>query len=196
MIRVVALASLALLLASACSSATPAAETKATTAATTAASSGTKSGATAATGASTAAAKAATTTTSAPATKAGATASDACGLITADEVGRVMGATGVKAESQPELAGATYCIYHSADGNSVAATSYLKAGATAYSAFSASSTPQAGVGDRAQWDPSSESLMVLKGQGVMVITAGDGSMPTARRIELAKQLAAIGVTRQ
>jgi hypothetical protein len=37
---------------------------------------------------------------------------------------------------------------------------------------------------------------VLKGQTVFTVSAGDGSEPEARRMDLAKQLAAIAVARQ
>lgn len=166
--------------------AAPASTSAAKTASTAAATSAGGSGAAAT------AAKAAATT----AAKAGATAADACAVLTVDEVTRVMGASGVKAEGQPELAGATYCTYRDGSGNVIVATSYLKAGAPVFNAVAASMQPQSGVGDRAQWDETTATLHVLKGQTVFTISAGDGSMASARRLDLAKQLGQLGVARQ
>jgi hypothetical protein len=107
-----------------------------------------------------------------------------------------MGATGVRTQGQPELAGATYCIYQDGSGSPIVATSYAKAGAIAFNAVASSMQPQSGLGDRSQWDPNTATLHILKGQTVLAITAGDGSVATDRRLELAKQLGAIGVARQ
>lgn len=193
MLRTALLATTALLAAAACSgsTATSGTEAKATTAATT------TPGGSGSSSATPPAAKAATAAASAPAAAAkSGGATDACALITADEVGRVMGATGVKAESQPEVAGASYCMYRGGDGSLIVATSYLRAGAAVFNAYTASAQAQPGLGDKAQWDASSAALQILKGQTVLSITAGDGRTPIERRLELSKQLGAIGAPRQ
>lgn len=185
-----------LVLLAACGGSTESTSTsKATTAATSAAKAASTTAATSAAGAA-GAASTATKTAATAAAKAGATAADACALLTVEEVGRVMGATGVKAEGQPELAGATYCMFRDASGNPIVATSYLKAGVTAFNAVSSSMQAQSGIGDKAQWDDSTATLQVLKGQTVHAITAGDGRMANPQRLELAKQLGQIAVARQ
>ncbi len=173
--------------------------TSSSSATTTAATSAAKSAATAAATTAASGSGAASTATKAAATaaaKAGATAADACALLTVEEVARVMGATGVKAEGQPELAGATYCTYRDGGGNPIVATSYLKAGVTAFNAVSSGMQAQSGIGDKAQWDDNSATLQVLKGQTVHAITAGDGRMANPQRLDLAKQLGQIAVARQ
>ncbi|MCC6236806.1 MAG: hypothetical protein IT299_04440 [Dehalococcoidia bacterium] len=180
----------ALLLLASCGGTEVAPSSSATTAATSAAKSASTAGAAAT------AVKAASTAAATAAAKAGATAADACALLTVEEVGRVMGATGVKAEGQPELAGATYCTYRDASGNPIVATSYLKAGAAAFNAVSSGMQAQSGIGDRAQWDDNSATLQVLKGQTVHAITAGDGRMANPQRLDLAKQLGQIAAARQ
>ncbi len=180
-----------LALVAACSgSSEPAKSSNATT---TAATSVAKS---AATSAATSAAGGSGSAATATAAKTGATAADACALLTVEEVARVMGATGVKAEGQPELAGATYCMYRDASGNPIVATSYLKAGVAAFNAVSSGMQAQSGVGEKAQWDDSTATLQVLKGQTVHAITAGDGRLANPQRLELAKQLGQIAVARQ
>jgi hypothetical protein len=136
--------------------------------------------------------------TAAPAQAAGGAAGGAaaCALMTVEEVARVMGSASVRAEGQPEVGGATYCTYRDASGKPLVATSYMRSGATVFNAVAASMQPQSGLGDKAQWDASSATLQVLKGSTMHAITAGDGTMAIDRRLDLAKQLGAIGVARQ
>lgn len=191
---VVAAGALAFL--AACGGASEKAAPASTSAATTAAKTASTAATTSAAGSSGAAATATKAAATAAAAKAGATAADACAVITVDEVARVMGASGVKAEGQPELAGATYCTYRDGSGKAIVATSYLKAGADVFNAVASSMQPQTGVGDKSQWDPNTATLHVLKGQTVLTISAGDGSVATAQRLDLAKQLGQLGAARQ
>ena len=134
--------------------------------------------------------------TAAPAKAAGGAAADACALMTVEEVARVMGTSNVRAEGQPEVGGTSYCTYRDASGNPLVATSYLRSGAAVFNAVAGSMQPQPGLGDKAQWDANSATLQILKGSTVLAITAGDGTVAIDRRLDLAKQLGAIGVERQ
>ncbi len=162
-----------------------------------------KSGSSAPAPASTSAASAATpaaaaTSSSAPpkvATGGGTATNDACTLITIAEVGQVMGATGVKAE--PLAGDPAYCTYRDGAGAALAATTLMrKDAATGYQLWAGSARPVSGLGERAQWEPSTATLMVMKGGSVLAITAGDGRMDETKRQDLAKQLGALGAARQ
>lgn len=178
--RVMLFASAMLLLAAACSGPT-----------TTSGGSGTAS--TPVPGGSTAAATSAASNTTGGSTAGGTT--DACTLITVDEAARVMSASGVKAE--PSSGDPAYCTYRDGTGNPVVATAYMKSGAAAvFAALAGSSQSVPGLGERALWEPNSAALMILKGGTVLSITAGSGTVPLAQRLELAKQLGALGVARQ
>ncbi len=194
MTRIKTLAAAALLLVGvACSGTNETAGTDAKAATTATAAATTSSGASS--GATTAAKAATTAATAAAATKAGGTAADACSLITPAEVGQVMGVTGVTVDNLPELNGASNCIYKGPDNKIVVATAYLKAGVGAFNAMGGAQA-ESGLGDKALWETNTAALMILKGQTVLSITAGDGSMPLARRLELSRQLGALGVARQ
>jgi len=145
--------------------------------------------------ASTAAPKETSAATTAPAKTGGASSPEACALITTDEVGRIMGAAGVRTEL---LAGdPSYCTYRDGAGSIVAATTYMRSGAaTAFQALSSGSQPVSGLGERAQWEPNSATLQILKGGTVLAITAGDGRMAAPQRQDLAKQLGAVGSAKQ
>lgn len=130
-----------------------------------------------------------------PTTAGGGGASDACGLITAEELASVMSATNVTTEP---IAGETsYCTYRAA-GALVAATSYSKSSADlVYPSFAAEAgaTLVSGIGDKAVFSPSTATLFIVKGQQIVGITAGAGTMPIEQRLELSKQLGAIAAGR-
>lgn len=140
-----------------------------------------------------------TSTAGAAAPKVAASAApvtaDVCTLITADEVGRVMSATGVKTE--PLTGDPSYCSYRDGAGALIAATSHLRQGsAAAYGAWAGSAKPVPGLGEKAQWVPSTATLMITKGGSVFSITAGSGRMAEAERQDLAQKLGALGAPRQ
>jgi hypothetical protein len=116
-------------------------------------------------------------------------------MATADEVESVL-------DSIAELAGieiplderSSICSYSATGRAPVASVSLVTSGAAeALAAFKA--TPGAvlvaGLGDEAVWDPGSASLIILRGQRAAGISAGDGSMSTDARFQLAKALGAI-----
>ncbi len=126
----------------------------------------------------------------------GGGAAAACDLITADEASSVMGVGNLTAESTP--GDTSYCIYSGADSAAVVATSYNASNANdIMGAFGgqAGVTEVSGIGDRALWDSNSATLFVAKGDAVIGITAGDGSMDIAQRQDFSEQLGAIAAGR-
>jgi hypothetical protein len=125
----------------------------------------------------------------------GGGAADACELITADEAASVMG---MDLESEPTPGDTSYCIYSGADSTAVVATSFNATNANdIMAAFGgqAGVTEVSGIGDRALWDSNSATLFVAKGDAVVGITAGDGSMDPAQRQDYSEQLGAIAAGR-
>jgi hypothetical protein len=56
-------------------------------------------------------------------------------------------------------------------------------------------TEVSGIGDQALWDSNSATLFVAKGDAIIGITVGDGSMDLAQRQDLSEQLGAIAAGR-
>ena len=118
----------------------------------------------------------------------GGSAAGACDLITADEVGSVLGASGVTSEA---TAGEpSYCSY-SAAGAAVAATSFATQNAEMmYGAFAGEegAVQVPGLGDKAVFSPSTGTLFLLKGGKVMGISLAGTDLDQAARIELMRKL--------
>jgi hypothetical protein len=127
----------------------------------------------------------------------GGTATDACALITAEEAGTTLGADGetIGMSTPGEV---SYCIYADASGASNLATSWMQRGGSgSFSLWKSGAGVQQvdGLGDDAVFDPSTASLIVLKGDGIISIAAGDGSDDEAQRLAWAKTLAGIALGR-
>jgi hypothetical protein len=91
----------------------------------------------------------------------------------------------------------SYCTYSNNAGDTIVALSHMRSqGPAVFSVVAGGLQPIAGIGERAVWDPTAASLMILKGGTVLVLAAGDGSMTNESRQDLARQLAAIAVPRQ
>lgn len=121
---------------------------------------------------------------------------DACALVSADEAGGILGATGATAELTP--GDFSYCMYRTATGDIIAATSFTaRGGRDVFKAWDSGSgvQPVDGIGDDAVFDPSSATLFVIKGEAIYGVTAGIGSDPEAQRLEWAKAFAALAAGR-
>ena len=119
----------------------------------------------------------------------GGGAADACALLTPEEVGGVLDASGVTAQGTPGEV--SYCMFSSADGDLLAATSYVKQGGRqVFDAWSGASDtiPVDGVGDDATFDPNSATLFMVVGERLVGITAGDGSASQDDRLAWATEL--------
>jgi hypothetical protein len=126
----------------------------------------------------------------------GGGAAAACDLITADEAASVMGVDSL--ESQPTPGDTSYCTYSGADATTLVATSFNASNASdIMAAFGgqAGVTEVSGIGDQALWDSNSATLFVAKGDAIIGITVGDGSMDLAQRQDLSEQLGAIAAGR-
>lgn len=126
----------------------------------------------------------------------GGTAADACGLVTVEEASGVIG--GGAYTSAPIPGDPSYCTYTTAEGFIPLMTSLgqkdAKAGYDTWASAS-DSVKVSGVGDGALWVPTLATLLVLKGDRVLGITAGQGSDDDAKRQEWAKALALIAIAR-
>ena len=127
----------------------------------------------------------------------GGATSTACQLVTVDEAGGVLGQDGltVTMDSPGDV---SYCIYSDSAGAAIIASSLMtRGGSGAFSAWKAGAGVQQvdGLGDDAVFDPSSATLLVLKGDAIFSVTAGDGSQAEAQRIEWSKALAEIAIGR-
>lgn len=125
----------------------------------------------------------------------------ACGLVTATEAEQLVGNVGTGAQPSESGTGTeTTCIYLDGGGNIVLRLTYTKTGGLA--AFDAVRTafaeavPVDGIkgADAAVFDPSTSTLYVLKGDGLVKIFAGAFGQPTDRRqgIETAVGEVAVG----
>lgn len=126
----------------------------------------------------------------------GGGAAEACELITADEAASVMGVDSLTSESTP--GDTSYCTYSGADATTLVATSFNASNASdiiaAYGG-QAGVTEVSGIGDQALWDSNSATLFVAKGDAIIGITVGDGSMDLAQRQDYSEQLGAIAAGR-
>jgi hypothetical protein len=107
-----------------------------------------------------------------------------------------MGMDGLTAESTAGIT--SYCVYSGADESAVVATSFNASnGGDIMAAYGgqAGVTEITGIGDRALWDSNSATLFVAKGDAVVGITAGDGSMDPADRQDYSEQLGTIAAGR-
>ena len=120
---------------------------------------------------------------------------EACDLLTPADVDTTLGVTGTTV-GMSTPGDVSFCIYQAADGSSNVATSLMKQGGTgAFAIWKSGAGVQDvdGVGDDAVFDPSSSALVVLKGDAVLSVTAGDGSDDEAQRLAWSKALAQIAV---
>lgn len=127
----------------------------------------------------------------------GGTAGDACDLVTPEEIGGIVGESGmtIGLNTPGDVA---YCVYAKADGSGYGATSWMKQGGSgAFGIWKSGAGVQGidGVADGAAWDPSSATLVVLNGDAVVTITAGDSSVDEAKRLTWSKAIAEIAVGR-
>lgn len=127
----------------------------------------------------------------------GGTAGDACDLATPEEIGAIVGESGmtIGLNTPGDVA---YCVYAKADGGGYGATSWMKQGGSgAFGIWKSGAGVQGidGVADGAAWDPSSATLVVLNGDAVVTITAGDSSVDEAKRLTWSKAIAEIAVGR-
>jgi hypothetical protein len=126
----------------------------------------------------------------------GGAAGLACDLLTAEEASGVIGGGAFTPESLP--GDPSYCTYKTADGGSALSVSLgQKDAKMAYDAWaSASDTVKVdGIGDGAAWVPSLNTLLILKGDKVMGITAGPAGVEGDQRLDWSKALGAIAVSR-
>jgi hypothetical protein len=125
----------------------------------------------------------------------GGGASDACGLITADEVATIMGVASATAEAT--AGDPSYCNYRSDDAFLVATSFGTQNAELVYGAYEGEEGAAAvsGIGDKAVFSPSLATLFFVKGENIVGITAGDGSMGIGDRQDLAEQLGAIAAGR-
>ncbi len=123
-------------------------------------------------------------------------AGDPCSLLTADEVGGILGGSGWTSQGFPVQGGSGQCLYTKADGSSLAAIS-ITTGVNmpivwdAYAANTSDVASVAGIGDEAIFSTSTESLFFLKGATMVGITAGTGSDGYDLRLQHAKEMGAI-----
>ncbi len=126
-------------------------------------------------------------------TGGGGGAAIACDLITTGEVATVMGVASTEAESVPGEP--SYCSYRS-DGQLVAATSFsTETAETVWAAYGNDGPAVSGLGDKAVFSNSTGTLFFVKGDAIMGITAGPGSMAADERQALAEQLGAFAAGR-
>jgi hypothetical protein len=127
----------------------------------------------------------------------GSTAADACALVTADEAGSALGATGeVVGMNTP--GDVSFCIYNDGAGDANLASSWMKRGGSgSFAIWKAGAGVQEidGLGDDAVWDPSSATLLVLKGDAIFTVSAGDSETDEAQRLDWSKAIAEIAVGR-
>jgi hypothetical protein len=139
----------------------------------------------------------------APSTAASAAAStaaggggEACDLLSTDEVAGAMGETVSRADSLPGEP--SYCSYFDGSDRILVATSYTRqASDFVFDAFAGEegAIELDGIGDRAVWSPSTESVYVRKGQAMFGVAAGRGSAgPEARQAD-GTELATIAAPR-
>jgi hypothetical protein len=125
-------------------------------------------------------------------------AGEACDLLTADEIGTVIGTSIASTES---VAGEpSYCQYLDADGMPQVATSYARqAQEFAWQMWAQEDgAVQVDVpGAEAVFSPSTETVYLRKGDAIVGVTAGlgAGATPTDQRRAWATELAAIVATR-
>jgi len=126
----------------------------------------------------------------------GGTGGLACDLLTAAEAAGVVGGGALTSESLPGEP--SYCTYKGADGAARIVTSFAQKDAKlGYDAWaSASDTVKVpGLGDGAIWVPSVATLLIIKGDRVVGITAGTGGDEETQRIDWSKALGAIAVAK-
>jgi hypothetical protein len=125
----------------------------------------------------------------------GGTPETAC-LVSTDEMQGVIGESGWTMQEFPIQGDAGQCIYNAADGASIAAIS-ITVGPNAemlwgvYAANADDATEVSGVGDRAIFLASTESLFFTKGGTLIGITAGTGSDGPEKRRQFAEALGKI-----
>lgn len=126
----------------------------------------------------------------------GSTAGSACELATADEIGAVVGATlSVSMDSPGDV---SYCIYGDSAGSGLVATSLMaRGGSAAFGIWKTGAGVQQvdGLGDDAVFDPSTATLLVLKGDAVFTVTAGEGTEAEAQRLSWSEAIAEIAIGR-
>lgn len=131
-------------------------------------------------------------------TQSGGTASgDACDLASPDEVGGVVGEDGLVVGMNTP-GDVSYCIYNTGAGDAFVATSWMKRGGSgSFSIWKSGAGVQEvdGLGDDAVFDPSSATLLVLKGDAIFSVTAGDGSVGESQRLDWSKGIAEIAIGR-
>lgn len=126
----------------------------------------------------------------------GGTAGSACELATADEIGAVIGETVSVSMDSP--GDPSYCIYGDSAGSGIVATSLMaRGGGAAFGIWKTGAGVQQvdGLGDDAVFDPSTATLLVLKGDAVFSVTAGEGTDAEAQRLEWSKDIAEIAIGR-
>jgi hypothetical protein len=136
--------------------------------------------------------------TTAPSTAAGggggSAAGLACDLLTVDEAGTVVGGP-LASKSTP--GDPSYCSYEAISGVKVLTSYAQKDAKVGYDTWASASDSVKidGIGDGAIWVPSLATLLVLKGDRVLGITAGTGSDDETKRIDWSKALAAIAAAK-
>jgi hypothetical protein len=113
----------------------------------------------------------------------GGTAADACALLTTDEVASTIGVASTTSELGPGEP--SYCTYRTADDIAAAVSLARVNGLVGFQVFEAEegAIVKPGIGDKAIFSPSTETLFIRKGNVVVGITAGEGSAGAAQREE-------------
>ena len=125
----------------------------------------------------------------------GGITADACDLASPDEVGGVVDQDGLTIGMNTP-GDVSYCIYQTAAGDAYVATTLMKRGGSgAFSIWKSGAGVQEvdGLGDDAVFDPSSATLLVLKGDAIFSVTAGDGSVGESQRLDWSKGIAEIAL---
>lgn len=127
----------------------------------------------------------------------GGDAGEACDLASPDEVGGVVGESGMTIGMNTP-GDVSYCIYQTAAGDAFVATSWMKrGGGGSFSIWKSGAGVEDvdGLGDDAVFDPSSATLLVLQGDAIVSITAGDGTVAEDQRLDWSKAIAEIALGR-
>jgi hypothetical protein len=127
----------------------------------------------------------------------GGGAASACELATPEEVGNVLGASGVTV-TMDSPGTPSFCIYSDASGAAIASTSLTaEGGGAAFGLWKSGAGVETvdGLGDDAVFDPSTASLLVLMGDAILSIAAGEGTADEAQRLAWARAIADLALGR-
>jgi hypothetical protein len=126
----------------------------------------------------------------------GTSVGDACELVTAAEAAQIMGLASTTTMATP--GDVSYCLYGDPSGGAAAATSFMsRGGSGAFTVWKTSAGVQQidGLGDDAVFDPSSATLLMLKGDAIFSVSAGTGADDESQRLDWEKAFAEKALSR-